>query len=338
MPPVTSQLSAECMAWYWSLWALSPGFSSFASITRPSKHLVFSVAIVITLQCSMCHGTCTSTAGFLYKTKDICFRGLYIQSPQSANSQICWATISSEGSKSILNVSNSTSKWLQTVIGNGGGRGVGERKGGVKISCFLGVHVQIWLTVWACQMGYKLFEYCAQKGVPTAQPSHRCGQGAPCWCRRAHGTWLRSSRAPGRGQLSTASPKSTHGTQVHAGRVGNPQTCCTPSCPNTGQGSFVHVVKTCLPFLALPLTSVREAGSFCLLILQSFLFMVSCQWRENLLPMQQTTKSTWKWWLEQIKEMLRRIVWEQLHFLPCTRKNVTRGGNDAENDLFVVSF
>lgn len=31
-------------------------------------------------------------------------------------------------------------------------------------------------------------------------------------------------------------------------------------------------------------------------------------------------------------------AWKQLHLLLCPRENVTWGGNDAENDLFVVFF
>lgn len=49
---------------------------------------------------------------------------------------------------------------------------------------------------------------------------------------RAHATCLGSSGAPGKGQLSTPSPKSTHGTQMHAGKVGNTWTCCISSCPS----------------------------------------------------------------------------------------------------------
>lgn len=71
-------------------------------------------------------------------------------------------------------------------------------------------------------------------------------------CRRAHATWLGSSGVPKKGWLSTPPPKSTCGTQMHAGRAGNPWTCCTSSCPDRSKGGFVHVMKTWLPFPALP--------------------------------------------------------------------------------------
>lgn len=54
-------------------------------------------------------------------------------------------------------------------------------------------------------------------------------------------------------------------------------------------------------------------------------------------------KSTWKWWLEQIKQALHGTAWKQLHLLPCPSENVTQGGNGAEKwpicrVLFLSSF
>lgn len=111
--------------------------------------------------------------------------------------------------------------------------------------------------VYMCKFGWLwkppgwdtcFFGCCAQKGVPTAQAKPLfLLQDAPCWVQESP-----RHLAPGKGQLSTPSPKPTCGAQMHTGRVGNPCTCCTASCPDTGQGSFVHVVKTWLPIPALP--------------------------------------------------------------------------------------
>lgn len=80
-------------------------------------------------------------------------------------------------------------------------------------------------------------------GLRALVPSHRPGQGAPC-CVQESPCHLTARK----GQLNT-SPKSPCSTQMS--RVGNPWACCTSSCPNTGQGSFVHAVKTCLPIPAI---------------------------------------------------------------------------------------